>query len=644
MGVLGGSLGQLGGGFSSVGNVISGFAGAGVMGAASAAISEGIQGLQWAVTQAGEAETAITNLSIAVEKSGTAWATVSEATQKTLGDMQSVTTYSDEQLAAALERLLTFGMSYDDAMKALSTTVDLAAAKHLDLQTASDLVGKAFTGNTAILSRYGIDITTAKEASSALEESQKLLGQAIEAAGYDLGDMSGDLAELLPNFDELGIKFDDAKTVAKGLADALAEGKISTQDYAGILQSVGVNIDTTKLSASGFSGVMDQLNERFGGTAQDQAKTYAGIQERLKNATSDLGEKIGGLLLPALAGITEGMIPVVDWLGEGIAKAQGWIETLSKMPEVKAASDALSTAFSGLQKWFGNVASAAMEELGPALSELWDAFKAIANALEPVFEALGEIWAAFTEGEGSGNILKDILSMVAESIKLIALGIKEAAPYIKMAAQAFKDAADFIVPPIQAMMKTIGDFIAWLRDTFQGFYNWLVGKSLWSDMWGAVASLTTQMAGQILGNLTKGLLDPMRNAISSALSAIKSMWDSAMRGLGDAAKSIWNLLTGHSIWTDMLDQMVSQTRDAMGAIQGEFAQGIIGPSGIVPIVQSAAPAFAGGMGGAAAVGPVERQAITLPINVYLDGQQIQSFLERRLVETISRDAGRSRRA
>ena len=37
------------------------------------------------------------------------------------------------------------------------------------------------------------------------------------------------------------------------------------------------------------------------------------------------------------------------------------------------------------------------------------------------------------------------------------------------------------------------------------------------------------------------------------------------------------------------------------------------------------------------------QTITLPVNVYLDGQQIQSFLEKRIVDTLIQHAGRSKR-
>ena len=49
-------------------------------------------------------------------------------------------------------------MSYDDAMKAAGAALDLAAAKHMDLQSAADIMGKAFMGNTSILKRYGIDL------------------------------------------------------------------------------------------------------------------------------------------------------------------------------------------------------------------------------------------------------------------------------------------------------------------------------------------------------------------------------------------------------------------------------------------------------------------------------------------------------
>ena len=319
-GVLGGTLSELGGGFSSVGSIVSGFAGAGIAGAATAALGEVIKGLQWSVGEAGASEQAFKNLADAVERSGTAWTSVEGKTRSYLTQLQSTTVYSDEALAGMIERLLTFGMTYEQAMKAAGTALDLAAAKHMDLQSAADIMGKAFMGNASILKRYGIEVEASKDNSVI------------------------------------------------------------------------------------FTEALTKMNEQFGGAAQAQAQTYAGIQERMKNATSELGEKIGGILLPGLASVTEAMIPVVDWLGNGVVAIQNWITEIAKMPEVKAATDAVSQAFQGVWKWIQDVATVVIDTLGPALKELWGAFMELWNALSPIGEALQEIWAIFTDGEGSGNL------------------------------------------------------------------------------------------------------------------------------------------------------------------------------------------------------------------------------------------------
>jgi phage-related protein len=475
--------------------------------------------------------------------------------------MQATTIYDDEAVAGMIERLLTFGMTYQQAMGAATAAMDLAAAKHMDLQSASDIMGKAFMGNASILQRYGIDVEKSKDASVV------------------------------------------------------------------------------------FSDALAKVNEQFGGAATAQAETYEGTQKRLANATEELGEKLGGIVLPVLTQFSEAMIPVVDWIGQGIEKVQNWIDVVGKMPQVKAATEAVGNAFSGLQKWFVDVGKTVMDELGPALQELWSAFGDIWDALQPLFEALGEIWNAFTEGEGSGNILKDILHSVADVIKVVAIGIREAAPYIKMLAEAFKAAAEFVTPFLVTLRDVIGGFIKWLRESFEGFYNWLVGKSLWQDMWNAVATVTVSMAKIIIGNLTSSLIDPMKNTLKSALDSVKSMWDNALKGLAQAAQDLWNKLTGHSIWTEMLSEMVSQTQAAMRDVQSAFGEGLVGPGGPLPTIQAAQPTFAQGLGapGAGAGWQATHQSITLPISVYLDGQQISAILERRFVDTLQRDAGRSRR-
>jgi phage-related protein len=682
MGILGSSLSSLGGGFSGLGSVISGFAAGGVVGAAAAGLGQVIQGLQWATKEASANQQAWTDLQAALKLTGGEWDAAKGKINEFASAIQKTTTFSDEMVVGAVQRMATFGMSYQQGMAAVSTAVELAAAKHIDLQTATDLLGKAFMGNTAILSRYGINIDQIKE------------------------------------------------SMGKGASDAQI-----------------------------YEAVLGQLNEQFGGTAVAQAQTYAGAQERLKNAMSDLGEKIGGMLVPALASFTEGMIPVVDWLGQGIDKVQAWITAVGKMPEVKAATDAVGVAFQGFQKWLGDVASTAMTELGPALQELWSALKEIFDALAPIGEAFAEIWAAFSDGEGSGNILKDILGLIADNIKLIAAAIKFVAPYIKMLAEAFKVAAEFITPILLTIRDAVGGFLSFLHDAFEGFYNWLVGHSLWQDLWNGLVSVV-QNVGPIIGGIITGLFTLWNSIITGGMEIVKGLiiggfqlafdtitmivrgasdvlamligvvttaiggaqkgwtdltvdiggtsdkirqliqnlwdwlskfwqdrltdmvtrsneaflklttgiqntqatWASTLSAMEATTRNTFNAIvsdisqavdaiiarlrsaqsqiSSHSIWPDMLSQMLKQTREGLGAIQGEFANAITGPVGIVPSLQAAefpTPIAA------SQPQSMTQQLITVPIHVYLDGTEIQTLLERRLIENLNQQ-GKSVRA
>jgi hypothetical protein len=64
------------------------------------------------------------------------------------------------------------------------------------------------------------------------------------------------------------------------------------------------------------------------------SRPSSALQERLKNATGKLSEKIGNMLLPTLASLTEAFIPIVDKFGEGVDAIQAWVTEVGKMPEV----------------------------------------------------------------------------------------------------------------------------------------------------------------------------------------------------------------------------------------------------------------------------------------------------------------------
>jgi phage-related protein len=579
LGLLGGALQNLGGGFSAVGTVIQGFAAGGIAGAAIGAFSEIAKGLRTSVEEAGKAQQVYQDLSIAVEKNGTAWDTVSEATKTALLHIQAITKYSDEEAAAALQKLMTFGIGYKDAMAALPAIIDFAAAKHMDLESAATLVGKAMDGNTAIMKRYGVDIATTKDQAAALATAQDAAAKAIKAMGDGVAGWVTNVTAAIGASSEFEQGLTTAKDKAGFLIEQFKQGAIDLPQFATAMTSLGVPLDEVALKGGSAEAVLSKLNEQFGGTAQEQANTYAGIQERLKNATSELGEKIGTMLLPGLAGITEAMIPLVDWFGKGVDAIQVWMTEVAKMPEVKAATDAVGEAWKGLMGWFDSAANSAQQILGPALNELWSALKDLYDALAPIFAAFKELWDAIAGSQGDFDAFKIILEAIKLDIEASVASIRLIIEVVKAFAQGFKEAADFIAPILVQITTAVTGFLTSMQDAFKGFYDWLVGGSLWQDMWNAIVTIAQNGIATLIGILTDNLIQPITTILTNLAAVVQAGWNTAWTGLSESflgltssiestVASVWDPLSAYlqgafANWGTWADNALTSIRDAI---------------------------------------------------------------------------------
>lgn len=139
--------------------------------------------------------------------------------------LQKVTTYGDETAIAVMANLKSYGMNTEELKRATEATMDLATAKKMDLKAASELVGKAFVGETGTLSRYGIIIDDAAEKGEkfdkVLEQINRRFGGAAQAqietyAGQwkQIGNWWGNIAEKAGN---LLLKVLEALQFAVGL-------------------------------------------------------------------------------------------------------------------------------------------------------------------------------------------------------------------------------------------------------------------------------------------------------------------------------------------------------------------------------------------------------------------------------------------
>ncbi len=120
--------------------------------------------------------------------------------------LQKITTFGDEQIIQAQSMIAAFVQEEDQIKELTRVSLDFAAAKGVDLKTASDLITKTFASSTNALSRYGLTVEGAagsnerlQSVTSALDKAFK--GQAETLANTGTGQMQqfqnavGDLQE-----------------------------------------------------------------------------------------------------------------------------------------------------------------------------------------------------------------------------------------------------------------------------------------------------------------------------------------------------------------------------------------------------------------------------------------------------------------
>lgn len=132
-----------------------------------------------------EEEDAQLKLAQAMGNAGTYTRESFKAMKDYAAQLQQTTKYGDETSLATMANLQTYGMEIEQLKAATKATQDLASAKGMDLRAASDLIGKAFVGETGTLSRYGIvladGISKTEKFSAVLKLIEERFGNTAQA-------------------------------------------------------------------------------------------------------------------------------------------------------------------------------------------------------------------------------------------------------------------------------------------------------------------------------------------------------------------------------------------------------------------------------------------------------------------------------
>ena len=159
--------------------------------------------------------------------------------------LQKVTTFGDEQIIEAQALIGAFVKEEEHIAAATKATLDLAAAKGMDLTVAADLVSKTLGSSTNALSRYGIQVEGAVGSTDRLESLTGNLadvfgGQAvaqtdtldgkIKQFNNSLGDLMEDIGEsFLPILTSMVKGFSSLITTIGGWFDTGLEEQVASE-------------------------------------------------------------------------------------------------------------------------------------------------------------------------------------------------------------------------------------------------------------------------------------------------------------------------------------------------------------------------------------------------------------------------------
>lgn len=162
------------------------------LGSAAAAVGTGLAAFgAAAVASFRESEKATNELNQAMVNQGVYTTDLAKKYGEMATKLEGLTQFADEQVTSAQATLQTFIGQREVTEELTKATLDLAAAKKIDLASAAQLIGKSIGGETNALSRYGIEIDKTADKTTQMAQAiqglnSKYGGQA-EAAAKGLG-------------------------------------------------------------------------------------------------------------------------------------------------------------------------------------------------------------------------------------------------------------------------------------------------------------------------------------------------------------------------------------------------------------------------------------------------------------------------
>ena len=343
-------------------------------------------------------------------------------------------------------------------------SADFASVMNLDVAEAARIFQSGLAGETEPLKKFGIDLSAAAVDAYALANG-------IGEAGKPLTEAQKQQARYGALMEQTAKTQGDFSNTSDGLANAQ--------------RILGANFDNMKAQVGGpLLGAFAGLTTGLLPVVETMGPLLTGVIEDLAPIITDLAGQIPGLL--------ESFLPMLPVIGE---LAGIFLELAADLLPIfvdliMALMPAITDLLPILAEFIGN----AMEVLVPILVQLIDALVPIIEALLPVFMDLFEALAPV------------VLTLIEAML-----------PIIELLLPMFVELIEFLTPILVTVAEIIGDILVFAIELFVG----------------AITGITESLAtfGEFFSSLWDGIKEFFVNTINALISGFEGFVNFVIRGV-----------------------------------------------------------------------------------------------------------------
>lgn len=449
----------------------------------------------------------------------------------------------------------------------------------------SQLVGEAAAATDAT-QKFKSTLDFAGLGTPEIEALSKSTRKYADETVYALSDIQNITAQLaansVPNYDKLAEAAGNLNAVAGGNAETFKSvgmvltqtagaGKLTTENWnqladaipgaSGKLQEAMLKngaytgnfrkaMEQGQISAEEFNQAIMQLG--FEDAAVEAAKSTATFEGAMGNLQAAAVGGISDLLAklqPAITGVINGLVPVVEGAFGAISAAAGFV--VDNIGLIAPAVAAVSAAFAVLAANPIAMVVAAVAALAAGFIALYNSNEQFRNAANALFAQLTTIFGPALQQIGAmvTNLVTTIASTVGPVLTNIMAMVMSAMPAIQNAISVALSAIGAIW---NAIWPTLSVLVGYVFSTIQNTISTVLGviqgiiqvvtsaiQGDWSGVWEGIKAIASSVWEGIKSTVTNGI-NTVKSIINSVLNAISSMWSGAWNALGGFLNGAWN--------------------------------------------------------------------------------------------------------